>query len=761
MPRLLLVFLLALHVVPASAQEAASIRGAVTDAQTGEVLVGANVVLENAPGGVATDGEGAYRLGGLAPGAYTVAASYLGYERARRAVTLQAGEVRRLDLALAPTDLDAGEVFVEDERTQAQDVGVVELSPEEIMELPTVLEPDVFRALQLLPGIKAASDFSSGLYIRGGSPAQTLIRLDRATVYNPSHVFGFFSTFNADAIGDVRVYKGGYPAEYGGRLGSVVDIYSKDGNPDAVESSVSAGLLASRASAGGPYAKGTWMLAARRSTLEPLFYALRESGVDDIPESFAFYDLNGRITFDASPRDRLALSGYAGRDRLDYIFLGEARFDVAYGNRTLTAEWLRTFSDDLFTSLSATASRYESTPTATISGTDFEQTNNVWDYALEADAEWDAGAGHTLGLGARAGSFTFRLQNRFDGEETFAPRVSTPYASAYVQDTYAPASDWEITGGLRASYYEQGRFFRLHPRLSVEHRPSENVRLQATYGRYAQYLTLVSSELFSAFDIWLTANDGVPPSYGDQFVLGLKTELPQVELPLGLGAVPAGIRVDVEAYYRTMRQLFEVNPQLPDFAGLDYAEAFRFGEGYAYGAEFFLRKENASEDDPWSGFVSYALSQTRRRFEDFEDFRYFPPKYDRRHDLSLVLSYDFAPTWRATGVFTYGTGQATTKVLGLFKLQDEPLTGRTQTGFVTCFNCARLPAYHRLDLGVRKKGRFFGWADYELQLQLVNAYGRRNIWFYFYEPRDDNTIERNEVPQIPIPLPNVALTLRF
>ncbi len=261
----------------AHAQETASVSGYVRDAQTGETLLLANVTLQRAAldaplRGAATNNAGYYTIPGLAPGTYTLVVSYLGYQTHTEEIALAAGEARRLDIDLLPDDLEAGELVVTADREEdrARDIGATRLQAALVKELPSVLEPDVFRSLQLLPGVKAASDFSSGLYIRGGSPDQTLILLDRTTVYNPSHFFGLFSTFNPDAIKDVQLYKGGYPAEYGGRLGSVVDIYNKDGNRQQTTGGLSMGLLASRAYVEGPYAKdgdeakGSYMVAVRR-----------------------------------------------------------------------------------------------------------------------------------------------------------------------------------------------------------------------------------------------------------------------------------------------------------------------------------------------------------------------------------------------------------------------------------------------------------------------------------------------------------------
>ncbi|MEX0820677.1 MAG: TonB-dependent receptor, partial [Rhodothermales bacterium] len=368
----LTLFMLSLLVAGAAwTQDRASIGGYVRDATSGETLLLANVRLDGTTVGAATNNSGYYVLAGLTPGSYTVTASYIGYREERVEVELAPGEQRRLDLELYPEGLFIGEVTVtaeEELEYDARKVGVQQLQTELIKTLPTVLQPDVFRSLQLLPGVKAASDYSSGLYIRGGSPDQTLILLDRTTVYNPSHFFGFFSTFNPDAIKDVRLYKGGFPAEYGGRIGSVVDIYNRDGNRREFHAGLSVGLLSSRAIVEGPYRRGSYMLALRRSTLEPLLHVLRRADVEGIPDSFYFLDANGKINFDASSRDMLSLAFYAGGDVLDIEFVEDARAAIRYGNNTVSLTWTHLFSETFFSTFTATGSQYFSTPTIDLSG---------------------------------------------------------------------------------------------------------------------------------------------------------------------------------------------------------------------------------------------------------------------------------------------------------------------------------------------------------------------------------------------------------
>lgn len=730
----------------AMARQNASISGFVREADTGETLLLANVSLSGTPIGTATNNSGYYTLTGLDAGTYMVIVSYVGFRTDSTRVELDDDEAFRLDVDLRAIEFDVDEVVVTADalsEEQERQLGATQMATARIRQLPTILEPDVFRALQLLPGIKAASDYSSGLYIRGGSPDQTLILLDRTTVYNPSHFFGFFSTFNPDAIKDVRVYKGAYPAEYGGRIGSVVDIYNKDGNRSETHGTGSLGLLASRAMVEGPHPRGSWMLAIRRSTLEPLLAVLRGQDLDAIPDRFYFVDANGKVNFDVSADDRVSLSFYAGRDVLEVPILDDASIGLRYGNSTVSGNWTHLFSERLFSNFTVTGSRYFSLPTIEIATTTSRRDNIVRDLSVKGDFEYIPSSRRSTKLGFWVGAFSVRLDDEFDGMSTLDFSSDNGYGSAFVEQTWRPRYIWTLTGGLRASWFGGGSYFRIEPRLSVERKLSDKVFAQAGYGRYTQFLTLITNEAFSGLDVWLTSAAGVPPAWGDQWVAGLKLR------------PTSAIRVEGEIYYRTMQDLFELDPFLPDVAGLDYDQLFHFGEGYATGAELIVERTAGR----LTGLVGYTFGVTRRRFPSIDENDFYPPKYDRTHDLKANGTFRLGQKWSLTTVFVYGTGQAYTEPASQYRLSHAPFASVTQDVLVSPFNRARLPAYHRLDAGIARTGRLFG-ADYELQLQVVNAYGRENIWFYVFEFEDDG-ITQETVPQIPVPLPNLSFTMRF
>ncbi|MFU8813153.1 MAG: TonB-dependent receptor [Balneolaceae bacterium] len=733
--------------------QTATISGVVSDAETGETLIAANIALAERNRGSTTNTAGFYSITGIQPGTYTLVATYVGYRRFTRELTLEPGESRRIDIEMIPEGVQLEEIVVESEaeRREARNIGTAQISAQQITDLPSVAEPDLFRSIQLLPGVQAASDFSSGLYIRGGSPDQTLILLDETTVYNPTHFFGFFSTFNPDAVKDVRLYKGGYPAEFGGRLGSVVTVFNKDGNRNRTGGTVSVGLLASRASIEGPYSRGSYMFAVRRSTLEPVLAVLR-SATDNVPDSFYFYDINGKINLDASDRHRFHLTFYAGQDELSFPFAEDANIRLDYGNQTGSVQWRYIATDRLFLSTTATASRYFNFPQFQISGTPIERENSVYDFSLKSDLTYQWTSNLTASAGVWGGHLNLQVFDDFDNQNVFQNVIRTGYLNSYIQNTWRPDGLWEVTGGLRLSHFEEGNFTRLEPRLSVDRNVGESVRLQAAYGRYHQFLTLITNEAFTGFDQWLTSSDGVPPAWGDQFVLGAKTQ------PF------EGYGFDVEVYYRTMNDLFELDPFVNSPAGLQYRDLFRFGEGFAYGAEFFFEKERGR----LNGFIGYTFGVTRRKFPGFNTDlfsgsttpRFFPPKFDRQNDLTLVANYRLSSRWTTTAVFNYSTGQAYTEPLGRTEFSNAPFgTATRETFTVGRLNASRLPDYHRLDVAFSREGTFFGFGQAEWQFQIINVYSRRNVWFFDFD-FDENPVQRNDVRLLPI-LPSVSYTLNF
>ena len=738
----------------ASAQERASLSGFVSDAATGESLIAANIYIAEAARGAASNALGYYALADLPTGTFRVRCTFVGYETAYIQVTLTAGEQRRLDVRLEPASRMLGAVVVSAEQpdeSEARSIGVAVLDPEAIRVLPTAMEPDVLRALHRLPGVAAVSDFSSGLYVRGGDAGQTHVYFDRARVYNPGHILGFLSRFNPDVIKDVRLFKGGYPASFGGSLGSVLNLRSKDGNRNETHFGISIGLMASRAIVEGPHPKGSYMFAARRSTFEPVFAML--SHIEDLPAKLYFYDLNAKVTFDLSPNDIISVSAYRGADQAKMDFFLDGDLDIQFENSLLAGSWTHVVSERLLSNISVTTSGYSSSPWAHFGIGNVGHEDQIYESTVGAEFQYYSGVKSDWELGLQAGRVTAPLKTTRNGTQRINWRRSVRTAYAYMQHTYRASRRWVLVTGMRGSYLGPGSYYRIEPRLSIEHHPAERLRLQAAVGRYYQHTTLATNGVLAGFDIWLTGGNGVKPAYGDQAVLGAKVNLaPHVTL-------------DAEVYYRTMRDLFKPDPFIADPAGIKYAELFLIGRGWARGLELMLQRRQGR----LQGFLAYTLSRTERTFPTINTDTKgvaggYPPKHDRLHDLSAVLTFQADRAWAFRFAFSYATGQAVTVPAARYEIHDShEAIGSGYNAWVLVspgLNDARLPPYHRLDVGVSKAGRLFGAANYELNVQVFNAYRRRNPWVVFYG-ESDGRIKRKVLNQISIPLPSVTLSLSF
>ncbi|HEX6982944.1 MAG TPA: TonB-dependent receptor [Balneolaceae bacterium] len=727
-----------------------SIDGYVSDAKTGKILVSANIKLKGVQKGTTTDTAGYFRLTNLREGAYTVVISFVGYQHFEKRIKLKQNERLQFDIQLKPIGYRLGEVVVRSQQESSYSIGAAHIKTEFIKKMPTVFQADVFRSIQLRPGVKAASDFSSSLYIRGGSPDQTLILLDGAVIYNPSHFFGFFSTFNPGAVADIRLYKGAYPAKFGGRLGSVLSISNTTVKQDEFQASATFGLLASRASIGGRFKNGSWMLAGRRSTLEPLLSVLQKS-TDSIPNSFYFRDINGKIIVHSNADNHFSLSFYSGMDDLQFPLAEKSDVSLNYGNRIFSGSWHHAFSKDIFSTFTLTGSHYFNAPSFKLASTRFKRFNDIFDFSFKGDVTYFPNADHKITTGFRLGSLILKLRDEFDRRQIFASTIRAKYASFYIQDQWSISGQWRITPGVRLNGFSKGHYLRVEPRFALEFLPTDHLHFQAAFGRYTQFMTLISNEAFTGFDMWLTAGEGVPPAYGNQYVFGIKSIFSEK------------YRLDLEVYYRSMKDLFEPDPFLPDRAGIPYQELFYFGEGYAYGAKLLFKYHI----EKLSGFAGYTFSITRRKFPHINtplaengSARFFTPNYNRRHSLSAVISYELNPHWSLSAVFNYATGQAYTKPLGRTTIFELPTSATDHHLLISGrVNASRLPAYHRLDLAISRKGSFFGLGETEWKFEVINVYSRRNIWFYDYD-LSKNPAGRKPIQLLPL-LPSISYSLHF
>ncbi len=736
---------------------AATLSGFVTDLDNGEALTLATVLVEGEGVrlGSMSNSSGYYAVKDIGAGEYVVTVSHIGYQTRRDTLRFAATEDVRLDVALEPRPLDiAEETVVEAERREELERAIqssfISLQVEPLQQMPAIGEADLLRSLQLLPGIQSASDVSSGLYVRGGGPDQTAILLDHIPLYNPSHLFGFFSTFNGDAIKDVQLYKGAYPAAFGRTLGAVLDVSNREGNRQRFSGRGGVSLIASRLLAEGPAGKGSWMLAGRRTYLEPVLSAIRAGGVD-IPMNYYFYDFNGKIN-QRRGDDTFTVSTYWGQDDLRVEIEEEEQesfVDLRWGNRAFTARWTRVFSPALFGHFMAAGSTYKNTLLFSFFDTPFSIGNRIRDWSLKADVDYFANRDHTFTLGLLATLFEFDYSQSFNQQDEPPLQQRSALVSAYLQDEWQAGPGTRMRLGGRGTYFSVGDRFHFMPRMSLSRALSDKVRVKAAAGMYRQYLQLITTEAFSGGDFWVPLDRSVEPGRSYQGVAGAEWNPSR------------RYQLSVEGYYTDLANLVVLDTAVAvDSDDTRSDDIFKSGgSGWASGVEVFLQRRTGA----LTGWVGYTLGWTRRTFPELNRGLAFPPKYDRRHDLSFVVSYR-AGKWRLGSNLVYATGQAFTPAAARYTLR-EPATGVVDDYVLPARrNSGRLLPYHRLDASASRGFGLWG-LDVEFYLQIFNLYSRRNEWFVQYpiattESPEGEVVEVEVEPEVIRQLPIVP-TLGF
>lgn len=737
-----------------AAQDLAVVKGRVIDAKTGKKLPAANISIGYGVKGTSTDTTGYYKLTNLKPGSYQIISSYLGYKKSVKEITLRPGEKLTLNINLWPFVYELEEIVTTGEVQRSQRyIGQAKVETVFLEKIPSIFENDLFRSLQLLPGITSSSELSSGLYIRGGSPDQTLILFNQATIYNPSHFFGFYSTFNPKVVGDVELFKGTYPAKFGGRLGSILSISNKSNNVNRFKGNLSLSMLATSTTLEGPIdgKNGSWLFSLRRSTLDPVLNVLKQS-YDDIPQSFYFLDINSKVNLNINPQDRLSFSLYSGKDKLNFPFADQTGIKLNYGNQLVSTTWKHTFSDELKSSVNISGSRYFNFPSFKVATTPYARSNEIRNFSLKASSEYHPNSRNKILSGVLFEKKNLKLIDEYDNKSNFASNHQSLYSAFYIQDEWIITDRFTFSPGIRINHYSSGNYFRIEPRVSLEYRPIKEVQLQAAYGRYNQYLTLISHEAFSGLDVWLSADEGVPPASSNQYSLGIKTDPWE------------GYRFDTELYYRSMENLFEPDPFIPDQSGIPYKDIFRFGKGYAYGVEFLFERNIGR----LNGFANYTYSVTRRKFPNINEpldqpgkAEFYPTRFDRPHSINLALQYQINSWWSTAVVFNYMSGKVYTRPMARTFTFKSPISGRGSHQIVTGkINNSRMPAYHRIDISFTRRGSFFGLGNAEWQFKIINLYSHRNTWFYNFDLNKQPSKQRTEVRLLPI-LPNISYSLNF
>jgi len=723
---------------PVAAAAAATISGFVRDASNGEALSYANVVLQGTRLGALTNAQGFYTIAGIPPGSYTLVFSFMGRSTERRAVEVTAEQSLTISVELSSSPIE-----IEGVEVRPEAIGPViapstlTLRTRELRSIPSVAEADLFRAVQALPGVSTLSDFSSGLYVRGGSPDQNLILLDDVDVYNPSHLFGFFSTFNVDAVKTVDLQKSGFPARYGGRLSSLLDVHNRDGNRKEFEGVARASLISSSLTLEGPWQRGSWMAAGRHTYIEPL---ARAAGYE-LP--YAFYDLHGRLNLDLGSNDRTSLSLFRGNDRLD---LDAGTFDVVldWGNDTWSTQWTHVFSQRLFSHFVLGGSRFHSDGDIAFQDFKFKTRNHIDDLCAKGALSLKPNAPHLLDFGFEAKVLDFGWRQDVGEGSSLRFDYDGTYGALYVQDSWEVDPRTSLQPGLRLDYYSDGDYSRLGPRISARRMLSEVTALRATYGRYHQYLNLVYQEGFSFADMWFPVDRTIRPGSADHYILGVDVGPYETH------------DVSIEVYYKDYRNLVEFSDEFgrslfDESTELD--EVFNSGTGHAYGADLYLRNRYRG----WEGWVGYSWGSTERKIENYNRGEAFIPQYDRRHQITIMQTRSLGKGWTLDLNFRYGTGQPTTLATGRYTVRD--VNGRAYDIVLDGkLNDARLPAFHRLDVGLSKVYRLRGWSI-EPTLQVINVYNHKNVYLRSYD-LTKNPAEHEDVNMFPL-LPTLGVNVRF
>ncbi|WP_299820198.1 TonB-dependent receptor [uncultured Pontibacter sp.] len=749
----LLVLLLCLSTSVAVAQEKVTVSGYVKDKATGEGLIGSSVSVQELPGtGVTTNEYGYYALT-LPKGTYTLTFNYLGYITISRQVHLQSSTKLDTELEQNVTKLKEVEVVSrrEDTNVKSMEMSTLKMQVAEIKNMPALLgEVDLVKAIQLLPGVQNAGEGTSGFYVRGGGVDQNLILLDEAPVYNASHLMGFFSVFNADAIKDVQLYKGGIPAQHGGRLSSLLDIRMKEGNNKNLEISGGIGTISSRLTVEAPIIKdkSSFIVSGRRTYADIFFGLSSDENVKN--NKLYFYDLNTKLNYTLNEKNRLYVSGYFGRD-----VAATNDFKMNWGNATATVRWNHLFSDRLFSNTTFIFSDFDYALGSKEKESEFTWKSHIKDYGLKNDYTLFLNPRNQLRFGLHLTYHNFMPAEVKPGKFSYVNALKLNSTSAlegalYLSNEHQITDRLTLDYGLRLSSFTNmgpgkvylydenfdtpvdtvtySRFEKiksyggLEPRFAAKYELNDASSIKASYNRTLQYLHLVSNSTSAMpFDVWIPSSTYVKPQKADQVAAGYFRNF-QDNMFEG----------SVEVYYKWMDNQIDYKDYAEIFLNERLETELLRGSGEAYGAEFYLRKQKGL----LTGWISYTLSKTERTVPGINNNKSYPLRYDRRHSGNLVLSYQFSPSINLGTNWTYATGGAITMPVGRYEYN-----GKTYPVYSER-NGYRLPDYHRLDLSAtyEKPRNEFKKYTSSWTLSIYNAYARKNAFsIYFRENEDDSS----------------------
>lgn len=769
-----------------------TLSGYVEDATSGERLIGVSLAVPEYQAGTITNAYGFYSIT-LPEDSFRVQLSYLGYQRLDTVVAAQGSEginfrLKTLNRQLEQVTIRGGRA----EKIEASSqMSRVNLSAAAVQAVPRLLgEADLFKTLQLLPGVKQGTEATSALLVRGGTPDQNLILLDGAPLYNPMHLMGLFSTFNTNVLKDVTLYKGAFPARYGGRLSSVVDVSTKDGDMNKIHGDFSIGLLSAEASLEGPIKKGktTFLISGRRSYPD-LLAKIYLNAQDDAPDKFGlhFYDFNAKLHHKFSDKDKLYLSLYNGRDMMETRYRFQSRNENNHyvsdlganaGNLAGTIRWNHVYSPKLFSNVMLIGSDYhfksrfyQEGQTDQNSYTDYQQLNSgIRDYGVKMDFEYHPKPAHSVKAGV---AYMYRIftPGAFRTRQTQSKEVIVDSVNnnrdihAGEIDLYAE-DDWELSRRLKvnagmhfSAFLVEGRFYSsLQPRLNVRYLMPGDWALKASYSRMTQYVHLLANNSISLpTDLWVPATDKVKPQDADQYALGIARNVFSNQFEFS-----------VEGYYKRMRNVIEYKEgadYLTSSRGNTWQSQVAAGEGESYGLELLLQKKSGR----LTGWVGYTLAWANRVIPEVNYGKVFPYKYDRRHDLHIVGVYKLRKGIELSGSWTYQSAAPFTIPVASYEGLDAPATEHTDhyrmypsNERINIRNNARIMAYHRLDLGInfiryKKNGMTRTW-----NISILNVYNRFNPFFYYLDSYDNGRPRANLTAANLVPfMPSFSYSLKF
>jgi hypothetical protein len=762
-----------------------TISGYVKDASTGEFLMGANAYIKETMKGAQTNQYGYYALS-TDMGTYTFVVSYMGYTEYSQTVTLN--QNIKINVELQEKVITTKEVVVtgekEDHNTTSTSMGTVNLEVEKIKSLPAFMgEVDILKTIQLTPGVQNAGEGNSSFYVRGGGPDQNLILLDEAVVYNASHLFGFFSVFNADAVKNIELTKAGMPANYGGRLASVLDISMKEGNTHDYHIEGGIGLISSRLTVQGPIKKDTssFIISGRRTYADLLIKPFVKKTSAFKGSGYYFYDLNTKINYRFSDKDRLFLSGYFGRDvfsmkEKDMSFQNS----IQWGNATGCVRWNHVFGPKLFLNTSLIVSDYQFNLGITQSEYEMKLYSGVTDYTTKLDFYSFPSTQHKLRFGLENIYHIFTPSNataKTSGVELNLGkevRLYSDEAALYINDEFDLSSKFKINGGLRYSFFEHmGPFDRyiknasglttdsihydrfekvkiyqnVEPRISIRYNINALSSIKASYTQNYQYIHLASVSAVSLpTDIWVPSSELVKPQFGIQYSLGYFRNFRKNMF-----------ETSVEVYYKEMKNQIEFKEgALPeDNIKNNTDNNFTFGKGWSYGAEFFINKKLGK----WTGWVGYTLSYTKRQFDSINQGKVYWAKYDRRHDVSVIVSYEMNEHWTFAAIWVYATGNAMTMPIARYIIDGNIVNEYGDR------NGYRMPPYHRGDISATYTGKKHKKYESSWNFSIYNVYNRYNPYYIYFDTEGNVSdfhleTKAKQVSLFPI-LPSVTWNFKF